>query len=211
MSYSVQEAAALLDKGRGQKDQILIIMREAWRRARWWHRECLNPWEGDMPPPLDERALQTAEMLSLESASSGDAIDWYDRDPPFEQVWFTSDELARWQCVMARTPGIERQYFGGVAVGDEGSSWRMGASQDGVVGENLEPKASNEWTDARLIEVAEMSARIGPVKTGKHYSISHSRVNQLVKKAGEKGLTPTVTPNVFQSLSGAFHSGDRVA
>lgn len=199
MSYSVQEAAALLDKGRGQKDQILIIMREAWRRARWWHRECLNPWEGDMPPPLDERALQTAEMLSLESASSGDAIDWYDRDPPFEKVWFTLDELTRWQRVMSGVGEVVSQYFN---AGDPGKA-KTDSPAAGTPGDKLGRKGA-EWTDKEILDVLEMQARVGTAKTAELLGCSDSLVRGLKKRAMDKGLSlpvsPNASPNAFDAV-----------
>lgn len=199
MSYSTQEAAALLDKGRGQKDQILIIMREAWRRARWWHRECLTPWEGDIPPPLDERALQTAEMLSLESASSGDAIDWYDRDPPFEKVWFTLDELTRWQRVMSGVGEVVSQYFNAEDPGKVKTESPVVETPGDKLG-----RRGEAWTDEEILAVLKVQARVGTAKTAEQLGCSDSLVRGLKKRAMDKGLispvSPNGSPNVFDAL-----------
>jgi hypothetical protein len=192
MIYSAQAAAALLGQG-GKTDQILIVMRAAWRRAQWWHRECLNPWKGEAPPPVDERALQTAEMLSLESGSRGDAIDWYDRNPPFEEARFTSEELERWRCVMAQTQGIESQYFAvGVECAGSSDSSDQAAAQGGAGGN----KNTARWTQEFKAEVAAYRAVHGTAAAAKKFDISTGRIRQMLPVRGN------ATPNAFQALIG---------
>lgn len=201
MIYCAQDAAALLGQG-VYTDQILIIMREAWRRAQWWHRESLNPWEGEAPPPLDERALQTAEMLSLESAPSGDAIDWYDREPPFEKVWFTSEELERWRCVMAQTQGIESQYFSvGVECAGSSDSSDQAAAQGGAGGN----KNTVRWTQEFKAEVAAYRARYGTAAAAKKYGVDTSLIRSKLPGGAH------ATPHASGSPWGRPSSGPRRA